>query len=242
MEINIYDTPKELGKHASKKAAQLINQAIESQGFANVILATGASQFEVLNNLVTEEIPWEKVTMFHLDEYIGMSDKHPASFKKYLTERFLEKIDFACTYYLIDGEADSAQEIKRVSDLIAKHPIDVALIGVGENGHLAFNDPPADFDTEAPYIEVELDHACRQQQFGEGWFDTFESVPTKAISMSIKQILKSKSLIVSVPDARKADAIFHTVNSELSNACPGTALRSHEDCMLFLDKASASKL
>ncbi|MCB0685314.1 MAG: glucosamine-6-phosphate deaminase [Saprospiraceae bacterium] len=243
MNTNISENPEALGIAAAKKAITLINDSINQNGVANIILATGASQFEVLNNLVTADIPWEKVTMFHLDEYIGMSLDHPASFRKYLTDRFLKKIAYRCDYHLIDGEnPDPQSECDRVSAIIEKHPIDVALIGIGENGHLAFNDPPADFDTTDPYIVVQLDTACRQQQFGEGWFDTFEVVPTTAISMSIQQILKSKNLIVSVPDERKAEAVKNAVQGELTNMCPASILRNHPSCYLFLDKASASKL
>jgi len=243
MEIQILEDPVLLGKAAADHAEGLIRETISARGHANIILATGASQFEVLSNLVSADLPWEKVTMFHLDEYIGIPEKHPASFRRYLTERFLEKVGFRCTYYLIHGDhPNPEEECRRVSELIQKHPIDVALIGIGENGHLAFNDPPADFDTEEPYLVVHLDQACRQQQFGEGWFETISDVPTTAISMSIKQILKSKHLIVSVPDLRKADAVRNAVRGELTNECPASILRTHDHCYLFLDKASASKL
>jgi glucosamine-6-phosphate deaminase len=241
--IEILENPLILGRSAAEKATQLIKDTIDSQGQANIILATGASQFEVLKNLIDSDISWQNVTMFHLDEYIGMAETHPASFRKYLTERFLEPIDFACKFYLVDGEnPDPQQECSRLSDIIKKHPIDVALIGIGENGHLAFNDPPADFETNEPYIVVNLDQACRQQQFGEGWFKTFDDVPSTAISMSINQILKSKNLIVSVPDLRKAEAVKNTVKGPLTNLCPGSILRKHQQCFLYLDKASASKM
>ncbi|NND35463.1 MAG: glucosamine-6-phosphate deaminase [Saprospiraceae bacterium] len=242
MNINISKDAGELGVTAANQAIALIKGALQEKEQINIILATGASQFEVLNNLVLADIPWERVTMFHLDEYIGMSDSHPASFRKYLTERFLQKIDFRCNYHLINGEGDATKECERISDLILKHPIDVALIGIGENGHLAFNDPPADFDTEVPYLIVDLDQACRQQQFGEGWFATFDDVPVKAISMSIRQILKSKHLIVSVPDERKAEAVGNAINGPLTNMCPASILRDHSSCFLYLDQASASKL
>ncbi|MBK8504904.1 MAG: glucosamine-6-phosphate deaminase [Saprospiraceae bacterium] len=243
MHIEILENPLVLGRSAAEKASQLIKDTIESRGHANIILATGASQFEVLKNLIESDIPWENVTMFHLDEYIGMADTHPASFRKYLTERFLQPIDFACKYHLADGEnPDPEQECRRLSNIITQHPIDVALIGIGENGHLAFNDPPADFETNEPYIVVNLDEACRQQQFGEGWFKTFDDVPSTAISMSINQILKSKNLIVSVPDLRKAEAVKNTVKGPLTNMCPGSILRNHDQCFLYLDNASASKM
>ena len=240
--INISENGKALGVAAADQAVRLIKESLAEKDQINIILATGASQFEVLDNLVKADIPWERVTMFHLDEYIGMADTHPASFRKYLTERFLQQIDFRCKYHLISGEGDPQQECDRISALIKEHPIDVALIGIGENGHLAFNDPPADFDTEVPYLVVDLDQACRKQQFGEGWFETFEDVPTKAISMSIQQILKSNHLIVSVPDERKSEAVKNSINGPLTNMCPGSILRNHASCFLYLDQASASKL
>lgn len=243
MDTRILKNAEELGIAAAQVAISLINEKLAEKNHVNIILATGASQFQVLENLVRANIDWKKVTMFHLDEYIGMPATHPASFRKYLTDRFLDKIDFTCEYYLINGEnSDPQAECDRVSEIIRRHPIDVALIGIGENGHLAFNDPPADFETEDPYIVVQLDDACRQQQFGEGWFDTLEQVPTTAISMSIRQILKSSHLIVSVPDERKSAAVSKALKGEITNLCPASILQSHESCYLFLDKASASKL
>ena len=243
MKISTYNTPIELGIQAAQKAAELIRFAIQSRGEANIILATGASQFEMLANLVNKDIAWEKVTMFHLDEYIGVDATHPASFQKYLQERFVNKVPGLKAYHFIRGNAEDPQaECQRVSDIITRHPIDVAMIGIGENGHLAFNDPPADFQTEEPYIVVELDEACRLQQLGEGWFPDLASVPEKAISMSIQHILKSQHLIVSVPDRRKAQAVQGAVNGPISPDCPASILRQHPHCQLFLDQASASLL
>ncbi|MDX5479186.1 MAG: 6-phosphogluconolactonase, partial [Cyclobacteriaceae bacterium] len=185
MKISISPNPQELGQKAGESGANLIRKAINMQGFANIILATGTSQFETLNQLLMEEgIDWKKVTVFHLDEYIGLPASHPASFRKYLTERFFSKVDLKA-YHLIYGEKDPKKECERLSILIQHHPIDVAFVGIGENGHLAFNDPPADLETKKPFIIVELDQACRMQQLGEGWFPDLESVPQKAISMSI---------------------------------------------------------
>ena len=178
--------------------------------------------------------------MFHLDEYIGLPITHGASFRKYLKERFLEKVGNLKDYYLIDGEVDPVQETKRLGSLIQNHPIDVALVGIGENGHLAFNDPPADFETEEPYLVVDLDQACRAQQFNEGWFPNLEAVPAQAISMSIRQIMKSKSIICSVPDERKANAVKDCVKNPVSNLFPASILQQHGDCTLYLDTASAS--
>jgi glucosamine-6-phosphate deaminase len=240
MEIIISDNPKSLGVVAGKAAGKLIRKAIDANGSANVILATGTSQFETINQLLEEDIAWDKVIMFHLDEYIGLPITHGASFRKYLKERFLEKVGNLKDYYLIDGEVDPVQETKRLGSLIQNHPIDVALVGIGENGHLAFNDPPADFETEEPYLVVDLDQACRAQQFNEGWFPNLEAVPAQAISMSIRQIMKSKSIICSVPDERKANAVKDCVKNPVSNLFPASILQQHGDCTLYLDTASAS--
>jgi glucosamine-6-phosphate deaminase len=242
MKIEIYNTPHELGFASGKKAAQLIRNAIETDGTANIILATGISQFETLNQLLSEDVDWSKVVMFHLDEYIDLPITHPASFRKYLQERFISKVPSLKAAYLINGEANPQQECERLNKLIAQYPINVSLVGIGENGHLAFNDPPADFETEEPYIVVELDAACRKQQMGEGWFKTFEDVPRKAISMSIKQIMKSKNIICSVPDTRKAVAVKNCLSHEVSNLYPASILQTHTGCMLYLDKDSASLL
>jgi glucosamine-6-phosphate deaminase len=242
-DIDISQDNKELGQKSGDWAANIIKKAIAEKGQANIILATGTSQFETLQQLLTHtDIDWSKVVMFHLDEYIGLPITAPASFRKYLKERFIEQVPALKAYYLINGEADPEQECARLGELIKQYPIDMAQVGIGENGHLAFNDPPADFDTEDPYIIVELDEACRRQQFNEGWFATMEDVPKQAISMSVRQILKSKSILCSVPDERKAQAVKDCVELPLSNLHPAGILRTHPDCKLFLDKASASLL
>jgi glucosamine-6-phosphate deaminase len=243
MRVSIYNTPVELGKAAGKAAAEVIRKAIESNGTANIILATGTSQFETLNQLIAEKnIDWRKVVMFHLDEYIGLSASHPASFVKYLQERFLVHVPKLKAAYLINGEADPLEECRRLGELIREYQIDVALIGIGENGHLAFNDPPADFEIEESYIIVELDEACRKQQMGEGWFKSFEDVPLRAISMSVKQILRSKNIICSVPDSRKAIAVKNTLEKAVNNLYPASILQMHKNCMIYLDKDSAALL
>lgn len=244
METKILNSKKELGAKAAFEAAQKIKEAIEEDGRANIILATGASQFETLNSLIEyKDIDWSKVVIFHLDEYVGMSDKHPASFRKYLKERFIEKVPSLKAVYLIEGDQpDLKKECDRLGQIISKHPIDVALVGIGENCHLAFNDPPADFDTEEPYIVVDLDEACRLQQMGEGWFDSMEEVPEQAISMSIKQIMRSKNIICSVPDERKAKAVKNCLETEVSNLYPASILQEHDSCTVYLDIESASLL
>ena len=243
MKIIVRNNPIESGRAAGQTAAQLIRDAIRKRGTANIILATGASQFETINQLIIEkDIDWSKVVMFHLDEYIGISLGHPASFRKYLQERFLQKVPPLKAACLINGEVDAEAECKRIGDLIASHPIDVALVGIGENGHLAFNDPPADFETEEPYIVVDLDEPCRKQQLGEGWFKSLDEVPRQAISMSIKQILKSKHIICSVPDTRKALAVRNTLEQPVSNLYPASILQLHPDCSVYLDNFSAGLL
>ena len=243
MEVIISEDPTTLGKKAGQLAVKLIKAAIEQKGSANIILATGTSQFETISQLInSKDIPWEKVTMFHLDEYIGLSMTHPASFRKYLKERFLDKVDELNAYYLINGEEDAEKETLKLDEIIQNHPIDVALVGIGENGHLAFNDPPADFDTKKPYLVVNLDEACRKQQLGEGWFPDLEAVPTQAISMSIHQIMQSKHIVCSVPDERKAEAVKNCLENEVSILYPASILQHHPSCTLFLDKGAASKL
>lgn len=243
MKIYNRKDPAEMGKLAGDHAALAISEAIQSKGEANIILATGTSQFETIQTLLTHDnIDWSKVTMFHLDEYLGIPVTHPASFRKYLKERFLDQVGKLKAYHLIDGEKDPQEETKRLNELIQKSPIDVALVGIGENGHLAFNDPPADFNTETPYLVVNLDVACRQQQFGEGWFPSLEEVPTRAISMSISQIMKAKKIICSVPDKRKAKAVKACLENEVSPEFPASILQQHPDCGIYLDEASVSLL
>lgn len=241
MEIIISETKQELGKLAAEKGAELIREAIQKNGKANIIVATGASQFEMLGELVKEDIDWSVVTGFHLDEYIGIEISHPASFRKYLKERFVDLVPIKEFNY-VDGSSDAAAECKRLGEIISRHPIDVAFVGIGENGHLAFNDPPADFETEEPYLVVNLDDDCRRQQLGEGWFPTLADVPKQAISMSIKQIMKSEHIICSVPDERKAVAVRNTLRSEVSPAVPASVMQNHASTWLFLDNAAASKL
>jgi glucosamine-6-phosphate deaminase len=240
MKIIITENKLELGKQAAQKGAEIIRKAIAERGEANIIVATGASQFEMLAELVKENIDWNVVTGFHLDEYIGIDETHPASFRKYLKERFVSLVPLKEFHYVNGNDAE--KECKRLGEIISQHPIDVAFVGIGENGHLAFNDPPADFETEEPYIVVNLDDDCRKQQLGEGWFPTFDDVPRQAISMSIKQIMKSKHIICSVPDERKAEAVKNTVKGKVSPLVPASVLQQHKAAWLFLDQAAASVL
>jgi len=243
MEIYIYGTKQEMGKAAAKKASEILIDAINKKGEAVFVVATGASQFEFLENLVQiSSIDWSKTTMFHLDEYIGISEDHPASFRKYLKERLIDKVH-PKNVYLINGNAeDPERECKRLSDIISKKEIDVSFIGIGENCHLAFNDPPADFEIERPYIVVNLNQESRNQQVKEGWFKTLDEVPQKAISMSIKQILKSKNIVCTVPDERKAKAVKDALEGEISPMHPASILREHKKVFMFLDNNSSKLL
>ncbi len=241
MKIVISESKAELGEKAALTGARLINEAIQTNGAANIIVATGASQFEMLNELIKQDIDWPKVTAFHLDEYIGITENHPASFRKYLKERFVEKVSLREFNY-VNGEVNSVEECNRLGNIIGSCKIDVAFVGIGENGHLAFNDPPADFETEESYLVVNLDEKCRLQQLGEGWFPTLKDVPEQAISMSIQQIMKSKAIICSVPDLRKAEAVKASLESEVTPDVPASILQQHEAVWMYLDKDSASLL
>jgi glucosamine-6-phosphate deaminase len=243
MKIEVFKTKNNMGKAAAEEAARILIDAIREKGEATFIAATGASQFEFLENLTNiSSIDWSKTTMFHLDEYIGFPETHPASFRKYLKEKVINKVHLG-NVYLIKGDAKSPElECERLGKIIKQKEIDVAFIGIGENGHLAFNDPPADFDTTKPYLVVELDDACRKQQLGEGWFKSLDEIPRQAISMSIKQIMKSKNIICTVPDSRKAQAIKDCLEGDISPNHPASILRNHKSVFLFLDKDSAELL
>ncbi|HXK62624.1 MAG TPA: glucosamine-6-phosphate deaminase [Acidobacteriota bacterium] len=241
MIIKVFQDKVALGKAAAEAAAAAINGAIKEKGKARIIVATGASQFEFLEALTaTPGIDWSKVEMFHLDEYVGLKPDHPASFRKYLRERLIDKVGIE-KYHLLDGEQPEAAAAK-VGEELRSAPVDVAFVGIGENGHLAFNDPPADFETEEPYLIVPLDEACRRQQVGEGWFATVDDVPSHAISMTVRQILKAEQILCVVPDARKAQAVKACVEGDVSPLAPASILKEHSNTILFLDKDSSALL
>jgi glucosamine-6-phosphate deaminase len=244
MHISIMPDKLQMGKAAATAGAKLIREAIAARGDANIIVATGASQFEMLAALAAEpDVAWHRVTGFHLDEYVGLSITHPASFRGYLWQRFVSRLPLPLRdFHYLDGEHDPQAECRRVGNLIRQHPIDVAFVGIGENGHLAFNDPPANFETEEPYLVVELDEACRRQQLGEGWFPTFVDVPRQAISMSVRQILKSRAIICTVPDERKAAAVRGAVEGEITPQVPASILQRHGRATIYLDPLAASQL
>jgi glucosamine-6-phosphate deaminase len=244
MNIATFDSKQEMGLRAAARGAGAIREAIARNGVARIIVATGASQFEMLEALTKEpDVAWHKVTAFHLDEYVGLPITHPASFRLYLWQRFVGKLPLPlAAFHYVNAEKDGQAECDRLGKIIQDHPIDVAFIGIGENGHLAFNDPPADFEVDDPYIVVNLDDGCRRQQQGEGWFPTFDDVPTQAISMSIKQIMKSKQIVCTVPDQRKAKAVFDAVKGSVTNRVPASVLQQHGQTDLFLDRNAAALL
>jgi glucosamine-6-phosphate deaminase len=243
MKTAVHDNKQTMGRAAAQEGAAAIRQAIARDGRAAIIVATGASQFEMLEHLVQEDVDWSKVTAFHLDEYVGLPADHPARFRGYLKTRFVEPVGTLGEFIEVDGSAaDLGAEIARLNARIAAEDIVVCFAGVGENCHLAFNDPPADFDTDAPYIVVDLDAACRQQQYGEGWFPTLEDVPAQAISMSVRQILKSRKIILTIPDARKAKAVKAALEGPVTNTAPASILQTHGDVSVHMDPQAASLL
>lgn len=242
MDLKVFSTSDALGVAAADHAAAILRARLAQQLQVRIIAATGASQFNFLNALTRAPgIDWERVEMFHLDEYVGLPVEHPASFRKYLLERLLRPTGIK-RYHLLDGEGDVNAVCERVGAELNRAPIDVAFVGIGENGHLAFNDPPADFATERPYLVVELDEACRRQQVGEGWFKDLSEVPRQAISMSIRQIMKAKKILCIVPEQRKAAAVQACLEGPVSPLAPASILQTHPDVTVFLDPASASML
>ena len=242
MQIQRFEDKQQMAKVAAEEAASILREAIQKNGKARIIAATGAAQFAFLEVLTRQpDIDWPRVEMFHLDEYIGIPETHPASFCRFLQERLIQKTGIT-KHHLLHGDLDPARVIREAGAELASAPIDVAFVGIGENGHLAFNDPPADFETEEPYLVVGLDEACRRQQMGEGWFATLDDVPRRAISMSIRQIMKAKKIICFVPDARKAEAVHACFDGEISPVAPASILRKHAQTNVYLDKESSALL
>jgi glucosamine-6-phosphate deaminase len=242
LQVHVLPSKTETSSAAAKHAAEALQRVLAKSETARIIAATGASQIDFLQFLTTTPgIDWPRVEMFHLDEYIGLPVEHPASFRKYLMERFVRKTGIR-RYHLLDGEQDPTEVVRAVGSELASAPIDIAFVGIGENGHLAFNDPPADFETEEPYLIVELDQACRTQQVNEGWFNSIPEVPARAISMSVKQILKSREIIAVVPGAQKARAVKACLEGEISPLAPASILRTHPNTTIYLDTESASLL
>lgn len=242
MIVKVFEDKRALGRAAAEQAAMALRGAILERGLARIVVATGASQLGFLEALTGREgIDWQQVEMFHLDEYIGLPMTHPASFRKYLLENFIQKTGIA-KYHLLDGDGDAHAAALRTGESLNVGPIDIAFVGIGENGHLAFNDPPADFESDEPYLIVDLDEACRRQQVGEGWFTEISQVPRQAISMSVRQIMKAREIFVVVPDARKAEAVKLCFEGEIGPMAPASILRTHAEATVYLDEESASLL
>jgi glucosamine-6-phosphate deaminase len=242
MQIRVFETRQQMSEAAADHAAARLRDVIASKGRARIIAATGASQLAFLDRLaVAPGVDWQSVEFFHLDEYVGLPVSHPASFRRVLLDHLITPTGIS-RYHLLDGQADPAEVCDRAGRAIASAPVDLAFVGIGENGHLAFNDPPADFDVSDPYIIVALVESCRRQQVGEGWFGRLEDVPTRAISMSVRQILKSREILVIVPDARKAAATKASLEGPITTNVPASILRTHSNVTLFLDEPAASEL
>ena len=241
LQVHVYAGEAEMGVASAAFVAGKLREVIREKGSANLILATGTSQFAFLLALKEESLDWSVITVFHLDEYKGLSDQHPASFRKYLKERILNEVKPGKVYLVNGDAADLDNEILQYEELLRQHPVDVACIGIGENGHIAFNDPPvADFNDPRLVKVVELDEACKRQQMGEGWFPTLDDVPKEAVTLTITAIMNCKTISCVVPGKRKANAIYNTLNAEISTACPATILRQHPDTVVFLDEGSFS--
>jgi glucosamine-6-phosphate deaminase len=242
MQIDVFDSRPPLGRAAAERAAAVLRSAIADRGSARLVTATGSSQFEMLDALVAAPgIRWPAVELFHLDEYLGLPSDHPASFRRFLRERLTDRVPVGTCHWL-DGDRDPAEVIARVGREVTRAPVDLAFVGIGENGHLAFNDPPADFETVEPFLEVALDEACRRQQVGEGWFATMNEVPSRAITMSIRQILAAREILCLAPDARKARAVRDCFTGVVRPEAPASALRMHARTTVYLDTASAALL
>ena len=240
MDIHVSKNAKELGSCAASRIALLLRETIAKKGSARLLLSTGASQFETISHLVKEKVDWSRVEMFHLDEYVGLPEKHKASFRSYLKKRFTSKVNLKAAHF-VNGEGDVEANIAMLSKKMAEAPIDVGVIGIGENGHIAFNDPPADFKTRKTYMVVKLDKKCKNQQVGEGWFKSVADVPPTAITITPFAIMKCRHIISCVPHKVKAEAIFNTLTKKLNPGVPATILKSHPDWHLYLDAESSAR-
>lgn len=242
LKVKVFESDVDMGKAAAAFTAETLARAIEEKGSANLILATGASQFTFLDAFKNDtSVDWSKITVFHLDEYVGMSDQHPASFRKYLKERILDEVKPHAVHFLAGDAPDLQAVIDEYESLLKNHPVDIACIGIGENGHIAFNDPLISEFDEANWVKIaDLDEACRKQQLGEGWFPTLDDVPRQALTLTIPAIMASAVISCVVPDERKAEAVAKTIKDPITNVCPATILRTHPDATLFLDRFSAS--
>lgn len=242
MEIRIMQNAHEAGQLAGKKAAELLNQAVALNGEARFMAATGQSQLPFYEGLLSQHVSWDKIEIFHLDEYCGLPDTHPASFKKYIKERFVAHITPKAVYY-IDGTSNIETQLRFLNDKAVEKPIDVGMIGFGENAHIAFNDPPADFHTSTAYHIVNLDSKCKQQQVGEGWFSHIDEVPKQAVSASVPFIQSFRNIVSLIPYNVKAPAVKSVLEAPSAiSEIPGTALLEHPSWFIYLDHESSSLL
>ena len=241
MKIVVEKNAELLGLAAARNAAAILQAAIQTNGCARIVLSTGASQFEFLSAFIKQDVDWSKVEMFHLDEYVGLPETHIASFRKYLKERFVSQVPLKAAYF-VNGEGDVENNIAQLSQELLKSPVDLGLIGIGENGHIAFNDPPADLEDASCYKVVHLNDRCKQQQVNEGWFATLDDVPECAISMTVQQILKCRHIISVVPNERKAEAVKNTLAQSPNAMVPATQLKTHPNWSLYIDAGAASQI
>jgi glucosamine-6-phosphate deaminase len=243
MPVFVFDTTKSLGEAVANEFERILISEIKDKGEVSVILATGNSQLSFMEALRTKlNIPWEKVYCFHMDEYLGMSEEHPASFQRYIKEKIVNRVQ-PKAFYGIKGNADNVEEeLERYKNLLLTHKPSICVLGIGENGHLAFNDPPADFETKEIIHVVNLDHACRLQQVNEGHFPNFNAVPTQAITLTIPALLSTDTVFAVVPEVRKADAVASSLYGSVTSNCPASILRTKNNTKLYLDRDSASKI
>jgi glucosamine-6-phosphate deaminase len=240
MRITICEDKHDLGYQAAKLGIARIREAIELNGRATIAVATGLSQISLYSHLANADLPWSKVEAYGLNEYVGIDEEHPSSFRSYLRKHFISRIEDLGAYHEVRGDYPNlAKEVDRLNTLINDRPVDVTFLSIGENGHIGLNDPPADFNTRQPFIVVDLDERCRRQQVSEGWFSSLGEVPHQAITMSVRQIIRSKYLICSVPDQRKARAVASCLYDQITPYSPSTLLRTKRECTLFLDRPSS---
>ena len=243
LEVLIFETPGELGAAAAGAAAATIKNAVTERGVANVMFASGNSQFAFLDALTArDDVPWSDVVGLHMDEYVGMDTSHSASFARYMRERIIDVVH-PKTFHCIDGTTDPRDECARYTQLLRAHPLDLTCLGIGENGHLAFNDPPfADFDDPLDVKEITLDDASRRQQVGEGHFADLADVPRTAVTVTIPALLRARRVLAIVPESRKADAVARALQGPVTTDCPASILRRARHATLYLDRASAANV
>lgn len=243
MDVRIYRNVEEMATAAAELAARKLLQCIAEKERVSFMAATGVSQLAFISALTRHsEVDWHKTTMFHLDEYVGLPETHTASFRNYLREHLVNIVHPGQTHFIDGNASDLVGECTRLTKLVSEHGLDVAFVGIGENGHLGFNDPPADFDTQKIFEIVQLTETCRAQQVHEGWFPNIEDVPREAVTITIPGIMRAESIICNVPESRKAVAVKNAIAGSITPMCPASILKKHSDAMIFLDRDSSSML